>query len=164
MNYNNTMQNFNMQNAPMQNLNMQNAPMQNFNMQNVPMQNLNMQNIPMQNMQNIPMPMGNNMNSMGSINTTYNPNYIPDASFNKKKVEPESFKNNDKLEKKKIYWIYILKAIACYTLLFMIMNHINMDNMICKFIPFICTNVVLSTVIKGVLMSIFILIIQIFLK
>jgi hypothetical protein len=162
MNYNNNMSN--MQSMPMSNMPMQNMPMSNMPMQNMPMQNMPMQNMPMSNMSNMP------MNSMGSVNTTYNPHYIPEVSTNissnnvslKKNIDLETFKN--KPQKKKIYWIYIVKAIACYTLLFMVMNHINMDTMICKCIPFIADNVVLSTVIKGVIMSIFILIIQIFLK
>ena len=95
---------------------------------------------------------------------SYTPYIVPEQKYfdmNKNKKTAEEFKPTYK--KKKVYWIFILKSILVYTLLILIMNHINMNNMICSNIPFTSDNILLSTTIKGILMAVLILIIQIFL-
>ncbi len=57
-------------------------------------------------------------------------------------------------------WILIIKKIIIYTALFLIMSHVKMDELVCKFIPFLSDNQILCMTFKGILLAIIIIIIQ----
>ena len=60
----------------------------------------------------------------------------------------------------KIKWSRYFKGIVIYTLLFLIMSHIKMNSFVCGFIPYLNNHEILCMTIKGVIMSILIIIIQ----
>ncbi len=60
----------------------------------------------------------------------------------------------------KINWMLILKKIVIYTMLFLIMSHVKMNDLVCHFIPFLNNNEILCMVTKGILLAIIIIIIQ----
>ncbi len=64
----------------------------------------------------------------------------------------------------KINWMVIIKKIIIYTALFLVMSHIKMNELICKFIPFIGDNEILCMTTKGILLAIIIIVTQIILK
>ena len=130
------MQNMPMQNMPMQNMQMPNMQMP--NMQNMQMQNMPIQNMPMQNMQ---MPMQNI--SMAN-------------QYKKSKIDTfDSTKT-----KKKFDWLLFAKRVAIYTILFLIISHVKMNELVCKFIPFLNDNELLCMTTKGLILAIIIVIIQ----
>jgi hypothetical protein len=64
----------------------------------------------------------------------------------------------------KFDWLLFAKKIIVYTALFLIMSHIKMDELVCKFVPFLSDNQILCMTFKGVLLAIIIIIIQMLLK
>ena len=85
-------------------------------------------------------------------NMPYNMPYTP---YNKKY---ESFTPDSKISKSN--WITFGKKIVIYTILFLIMSHVKMNCFVCSFMPFLNNNEVLCMTIKGLIMSILIIIIQ----
>jgi hypothetical protein len=74
--------------------------------------------------------------------------------------------NNERLEKdtdRKIKWILILKKIAIITILFLLMSSVKMDELVCKFIPYLNENQLICMTIKGIILSVLIIVIQLFL-
>ena len=97
---------------------------------------------------------------------SYNPN-IPTSNIrygkgNMKKNNYELFSDNPIEEKtsSKFNWLNFGKNIVIYTVLFLIMSHMKMNYFVCKFIPFLNNNEVLCMTVKGVIMSIIIIVIQ----
>jgi len=97
---------------------------------------------------------------------TYNPNIstsnIRYGKGNMKKNNYELFSDNPIEENKssKFNWLNFGKNIVIYTVLFLIMSHMKMNYFVCKFIPFLNNNEVLCMTVKGVIMSIIIIVIQ----
>jgi hypothetical protein len=104
--------------------------------------------------------MGNTMenynNMMPMMPMNYNPSYLPTNNYKKSINTYEPFKNDNS----KIDWYLIGKKIVIYTILFLIMSHLIMNNMICRFIPFVGENEIACMVMKGFIMSIVIIILQ----
>jgi hypothetical protein len=118
----------------MESMSMQQMPMQQMPMQQMPMQQMPMQQMPMQKMNN------------------RKPYYNKNMSNKLETLEeaPSS----------KINWMLILKKIVIYTMLFLIMSHVKMNDLVCHFIPFLNNNEILCMVTKGILLAIIIIIIQ----
>ena len=97
---------------------------------------------------------------------SYNPN-IPTSNIryskgNMKKNNYELFSDNPIEEKKssKFNWLNFGKNIVIYTILFLIMSHMKMNYFVCKFIPLLNNNEILCMTVKGIIMSIIIIVIQ----
>ena len=87
--------------------------------------------------------------------------YLSDESYPKYKKKINKTQDDDLEEKPtKINWKRYIKSIVIYTLLFLIMSHVKMNSLICGFIPYLNNHEILCMIIKGVIMSILILIIQ----
>jgi hypothetical protein len=67
---------------------------------------------------------------------------------------------NDEYKPDKFNWIKFGKSIVIYTLLFLIMSHLKMNDFLCSFIPPLNNNEVICMVIKGIIMSLIIIVIQ----
>ena len=132
-------------------------PVEQFNNMNIPMSNnMNSNNMNSNNMNS------NNMNSMPMSNNIgnmhINPPYLSNNSYKKSKNTYEPFINEN--DNSKIDWYLIGKKIVIYTILFLIMSHLIMNNMICKFVPLVGDNEIACMVTKGIIMSIAIIILQ----
>jgi hypothetical protein len=138
MNTLNTLNTERMSQMPMQNMqqmaNMQN--MQQMPMQNMPMQNMPMQQMPMQQM---------HMQNMGTSN-----------QYKKSKIDTFDTTTT----KKKFDWLLFGKRVAIYTILFLIISHVKMNELVCRFIPFLNDNELLCMTTKGLILAIIIVIIQ----
>ena len=64
----------------------------------------------------------------------------------------------------KFDWLLLAKKLIIYTALFLIMSHVKMDELVCKFVPFLSDNQILCMTFKGALLAIIIIIIQMLLK
>jgi hypothetical protein len=60
----------------------------------------------------------------------------------------------------KFDWILFGKKIVIYTALFLIMSHVKMDDLVCRFIPFLNDNQILCMTFKGMLLAVIIILIQ----
>ena len=89
----------------------------------------------------------------------YNPNVVIPKQPRKVK---EKFTEPEK-KSSKINWIVILKKIVIYTMLFLIMSHVKMNDLIFKLLPQLEMHEVLLMILKGFLMSLIVIVIQIFL-
>jgi hypothetical protein len=84
---------------------------------------------------------------------------------------PQQYENSQTVDKfedtpkksSKINWIIIVKKLIIYTALFLIMSHVKMEELLCNCIPFLKDNQILSMTLKGVMLAIIIIFIQIFL-
>jgi hypothetical protein len=86
--------------------------------------------------------------------------YIPNESY-RKKYKKEDIDSEESYENpNKINWRRYMKAIVIYTLLFLIMSHVKMNSIVCGFIPYLNTREIFCMIVKGIIMSILILIIQ----
>ena len=63
----------------------------------------------------------------------------------------------------KINWRLIFKKIIIFTALFLIMSSVKMDELVCKFIPFLNENQLLCMTIKGIILSSIIILTQLLL-
>jgi hypothetical protein len=119
-----------------------------YSQQMPPMQMQQMQQMPMQQMPMMQPPMP--------------PMYNPVIPMQKKRnIIKEKFASDTKPNK--INWILITKKIVIYTMLFLIMSHIKMNEIIFKFIPFFEKNEIPNMIFKGFIMAIIIIITQMFL-
>jgi hypothetical protein len=78
----------------------------------------------------------------------------------------EKYDNNtdvDKIKDSKMNWTLIIKKICIFTALFLIMSSIKMDELVCKFIPYLGENQLICMTTKGLILSIFIIIINLLL-
>ncbi len=89
----------------------------------------------------------------------YNPNIVipKQTKKNKEKFTEPVQKPN------KINWMVILKKIVIYTMLFLIMSHVKMNDLIFKILPILEMHEILLMILKGFFMSLVVIIIQIFL-
>ena len=112
------------------------------------------------------------------INTSYNPSFT--TSFQPPQLPPlntsyqqppkyniEAYQNNSSHhlpksynKSSKIKWIVIIKSILIYTILFLIISSIKMDDIIRSTIPIVGNNEITSMVFKGFIYSVLIIIIQ----
>lgn len=85
--------------------------------------------------------------------------YVPKI---KKRKTPKSNYDIDTFETKenKFDWLLLTKKIVIYTALFLIMSHVKMDELVCKFVPFLNDNQILCMTFKGMLLALIIIIIQ----
>lgn len=64
------------------------------------------------------------------------------------------------VDNNKFNWILFIKKLVIYSMLFLIMSHVLMNNMVCHFIPYLNNNEIYCMVVKSVIMAILIIIIQ----
>ncbi len=57
-------------------------------------------------------------------------------------------------------WVLFVKKIVIYTALFLIMSHVKMDELVCRFIPFLNDNQILCMTFKGLLLALLIILVQ----
>ena len=69
-------------------------------------------------------------------------------------LNPPSVSNN------KINWMSIFKSISIYLILFLIISSVKMDELLFKLIPYLHSNEIIKMIIKGLILSIVIVIIQ----
>ncbi len=83
----------------------------------------------------------------------------------KKKYATEKYENDDDDDEKdyKVKWIIILKKIVIFTALFLLISSVKMDELVCKFIPYLNENQLICMTIKGIILSILIIITQLLL-
>ncbi len=97
----------------------------------------------------------------------YSQNEYPGLKKNKmnskKKILNENYENNTDIENNKISWSLILKKIIIFTALFLLMSSIKMDELVCKFIPYLNENQLMCMTLKGIILSIIIIIINLLL-
>ena len=89
---------------------------------------------------------------MKNSNTYYSPKKRYENMSNYKKEKYESFNES------RFNLSSIVKKIIVYTILFLIMSHIKMNNLLCNFIPFVENNEIACMVTKGFIMSCIIII------
>ncbi len=77
--------------------------------------------------------------------------------------ENESDSDVDKIKNNKLNWTLIIKKIFIFTALFLIMSSIKMDELVCKFIPYLSENQLVCMTTKGIILSLLIIIINILL-
>ncbi len=81
--------------------------------------------------------------------------------MNSKKISVnENYENDTDIKHTKISWSLILKKIIIFTALFLLMSSIKMDELVCKFIPYLNENQLMCMTLKGVILSIIIIIIN----
>ncbi len=91
-----------------------------------------------------------------NINPPMPPVYSPPRKPHYSKVEEIS--NVDT----KINWPSIFKKIIVYAILFLLMNTMKLNNIICTFIPYLEQNELLCMSLKGIVFGIIIVLLQIF--
>jgi hypothetical protein len=90
-------------------------------------------------------------------------NYIEKSSKYKKQSNNYDETQIDKFEGEKstkFNWILFGKKLVIYTALFLIMSHVKVDDLVCKFVPFLNENQILCMTFKGVLLAIIIILVQ----
>ncbi len=60
----------------------------------------------------------------------------------------------------KFDWVLFAKKIVIYTALFLIMSHVKMDELVCRFIPFLNENQILCMTVKGLILALLIILVQ----
>ena len=87
----------------------------------------------------------------------YENDYTP-----KKRKTPKANYDVDTFETKsnKFDWLLFAKKIVIYTALFLIMSHVKMDELVCRFVPLLSDNQILCMTFKGVLLALIIIVIQ----
>jgi hypothetical protein len=103
------------------------------------------------------------------MNNKYKQNNIKKKKQNnfKNKYNEESDETDYDIKEtksNKIVWSLIIKKIVIFTALFLLMSHIKTDELICKFVPYLSENQLICMTIKGLILSILIIIIQLLLK
>ena len=97
----------------------------------------------------------NNFTPQGN-NTSRNHQYNKHKYDNYLNPPPVIYNNDDT----KIKWLVILKSIIIYTILFLIISSVKMDNILQGLIPYLGTNIISNMICKGLILSILIVIIQ----
>ncbi len=127
-----------------------------YQMQQMPMMQMSQPQMPQQMMQ---MPQQMMPMAQPIMPQMYNPNVVIPKQTKKIK---EKF--TEPVEKpNKINWMVVLKKIVIYTMLFLIMSHVKMNELIFKILPVLEMHEILLMILKGFLMSLVVIIIQIFL-
>ena len=88
------------------------------------------------------------------INQPMPPIYTPPRKPQYSKVE--EIANVDT----KINWMNILKKMAMYTILFILMSTMRVNNVLCSFVPYFEQNEFLCMTVKGIIFGIIIIILQ----
>jgi hypothetical protein len=107
---------------------------------------------------------------MGHSMPNIQQSYLPQQDYRMNYQQPYNIEETmaDKMEtldnNNKFNWILFLKKIGIYTLLFLIMSHMKMNNLLCRFIPFIQDSEVACMILKGFIMAVLIILIQKILK
>ena len=84
-------------------------------------------------------------------------NYYDQDYDNKSYEEIDKFEST---KSTKFDWILFAKKIVIYTALFLIMSHVKMDELVCKFVPFLSDNQILCMTFKGILLALVIILVQ----
>ena len=82
---------------------------------------------------------------------------------NKRKYDNNDDVDVDKFQditSKKFDWMLIVKKIAIYTALFLLMSSVRIDDLVCNFIPFLKESQLLCMTVKGIILSLIIIFIQ----
>ena len=117
----------------------------------------------MENMVPIRQPMRESIRS--NIETYYDEdnNGMPPPKRSKNKRTKSKYEEVDtfqETESSKFKWVLFVKKIVIYTALFLIMSHVKMDELVCKFIPFLSENQILCMTVKGVILALLIILVQ----
>jgi len=89
----------------------------------------------------------------------YPSNYMTSQPYNKNKYD--NYLNPPVTnESSKINWIIILKSIAIYTILFLIISSVKMDDFLYSMIPYLSTNEISKMILKGLVYGILVIVIQ----
>lgn len=89
-------------------------------------------------------------NKMNSKKIPVNENYDNDTDI-------------DKYKNTKMNWNVLIKKLIIFTALFLLMSSIKMDELVCKFIPYLSDNQLICMTTKGIILSILIIIINLLL-
>jgi hypothetical protein len=92
-------------------------------------------------------------------------NDMPVSKMSKKKNTKSKFNDNDldtfqETKSSKFDWLLFAKKLVIYTALFLIMSHVKMDELVCRFIPFLNDNQILCMTVKGLILAILIILVQ----
>ena len=92
-------------------------------------------------------------------------NDIPPPKISKKKRTKTKYNDYDvdtfqETKSSKFDWLLFVKKIVIYTALFLIMSHVKMDELVCKFIPFLSENQILCMTVKGLILALLIILVQ----
>jgi hypothetical protein len=118
-----------------------------------------------------------NMEHMGTIKNmrppmrqTYNNYYeedndMPPPKIIKKKKTKSKYSDYDldtfqETKSTKFDWLLLVKKLVIYTALFLIMSHVKMDELVCKFVPFLSENQILCMTVKGLILALLIILVQ----
>ena len=82
----------------------------------------------------------------------------------KNKYTEEMDETDVETKDNKIVWSLIFKKIVIITALFLLISHIKTDEIMCKFIPYLSENQLICMTLKGIILSILIIILQLLLK
>ncbi len=81
-----------------------------------------------------------------------------------KKIINENYENEtEKTTNSKFDWTLIIKKLVIFTALFLIMSSVKMDELVCKFVPYLSGNQLICMTTKGIILSILIIIINLLL-
>jgi hypothetical protein len=112
--------------------------------------------------QNMRQPIRQNFDSYYEDNDGYD---IPPTKLNKNKKKKSKYSDYDidtfkETNSSKFDWLLFVKKLVIYTALFLIMSHVKMDELVCKFIPFLSENQILCMTVKGLLLALLIILVQ----
>ena len=79
------------------------------------------------------------------------------SNYNDEPIMMDKFEDS---KSTKFDWMLFVKKLVIYTALFLIMSHVKMDELVCKFIPFLSDNQILCMTTKGLLLALVIILIQ----
>ena len=79
------------------------------------------------------------------------------VNYNDEPIMMDKFEDS---KSTKFDWMLFVKKLVIYTALFLIMSHVKMDELVCKFIPFLSDNQILCMTTKGLLLALIIILIQ----
>jgi hypothetical protein len=90
-------------------------------------------------------------------------NDMPPQKISKKKKSKYNDYDVDTFQEtnsSKFDWLLFVKKLVIYTALFLIMSHVKMDELVCKFVPFLSENQILCMTVKGLLLALLIILVQ----
>ena len=88
---------------------------------------------------------------------------MPPPKINKKKKSKYTDYELDTFQEtksSKFDWLLFVKKLVIYTALFLIMSHVKMDELVCRFIPFLNDNQILCMTVKGLILGLLIILVQ----
>ncbi len=72
----------------------------------------------------------------------------------------DTFQETQDTKSTKFDWLLLVKKLVIYTALFLIMSHVKMDELVCRFIPFLSDNQILCMTVKGLILALVIILVQ----